>query len=250
MDMTHVVSLRGEEARPLSQSVARALAEHRVCYLLGEQLREQLAFFDQRSWREFAGSWNNLCLDGAGQDRGKYRLRRAHAWEAASGGSAPRPPVRARAVEPLPFGVPGDDVPPSEPFEGHVVRNAFFTGLMEWALRVFTQLEGESHWKVEALQHRTVATPRAVAPALPPGARREGTTYLLMMLIKRTNVLGGETALYDKTGVELGRLTMLHPMDCVLTNDEQVLHGLTPILADRPGENACNDLMVARFTRQ
>lgn len=239
-----------DSALPFAQGVATRLSDSRVCHLLGEQLREQLAFFDQRSWREFAGSWNNLCLDALKQDKGRYRLRRCLEWEVHSGLREPRRPAyRPQTLLP-PYRPPGSAPErPGEPVEEHVVSNAFFTGLMRWALGVFEQLEGQRNWRVQVFQKRTVATPRWVAPPS-RDAGRQGVTYLLAMLIKRTNARGGETTFYDRTGAELGRMMMLHPMDCLLAHDEQVLHGVTPLLADSQKENACSDVMIARFTRR
>ena len=242
-----LASFHVDRSLPFSQAVAQRIADSQVCHLLGEQLREQLAFFDQRSWREFAGSWNNLCLDAPRQDKGRYRLQRVTEWEVVSGRREPRCPVyRPHEVTP-PVRVLGSGARPGEPFEEHVVNNAFFSGLMKWALGVFDQLEGVRDWKVQVFQKRTVASPKWVAPPL-EDAGREGVTYLLAMLIKRTNARGGETTFYDRTGAELGRLMMLHPMDCLLAHDEHVLHGVTPLLAESQKENACSDVMIARFT--
>ena len=39
-------------------------------------------------------------------------------------------------------------------------------------------------------------------------------------------------------------------MDCVLANDEQVMHGVTPILAASEGEMAYRDMLIAMFTKR
>lgn len=251
MTTTSVECFRGDEAMPFAEAVTNQLARHHLCYLRGDQLSEQLACFEPESWREFAGSWNNLRLDTFMKDNGKYRLRRFSEWESFAGEPGlrrlpHRPYAQPLYINPLNGGIDRT----FEPFEEHVVRNAFFNGLMAWCLQIFNKLEDPSDWEVQVFQNRIVASPQAVGLPTPEGAHRDGVSYILMMLIDRVNVLGGETTMYDKDRNELGKLTMLRPMDCVLANDEQVLHGVSPILAAGQGEEAYRDMLIAMFSKR
>ncbi len=248
---TICLPFHGDETMPFAEAVARQLARNHLCYLLGEPLRARLAHFEQKSWLEFADSWNNLRMDTFMQDKGKYRLRRFSEWERASGEQElrrlpHRPYTQPLYINPLNGGIDRT----FEPFEEHVMRNAFFNGLMKWCLQIFDKLEQASGWEVQVFQNRIVASPHAAGLPTPEGTHRDGVSYILMMLIDRVNVVGGETTMYDKDKKELGKLTMLRPMDCVLANDEQVMHGVTPLLSGGRGEKAYRDMLIAMFTKR
>jgi hypothetical protein len=240
-----------EAPLPLADSVAKELIRFHQHYLPGAQLREQLPFFSEKSWREFADSWNNLHLDAFMKDKGKYRLRRFSEWEYTPEEQALRPLPARPYTQPLYINPLNGGISRTyEPFEAHVVKNEFFNGLMRWCLGVFNSLEGASGWEVQVFQNRIIASSSTAGLPTPEGVHRDGVSYILMMLIDRVNVTGGETTLYDREKKEVGKLTMRHPMDCVLANDEQTLHGVTPILADGEGGNAYRDMLIAMFTKR
>lgn len=51
-----------------------------------------------------------------------------------------------------------------------------------------------------------------------------------MMLVNRVNVINGETSIYDRYKRPLTHYTLSEAMEAAIVNDEQVMHGVTPII--------------------
>jgi hypothetical protein len=72
----------------------------------------------------------------------------------------------------------------------------------------------------------------------------DGVDLVLIAMIARTNLAGGETLITDEAGAELARFTLLDRLDTAVVDDARVMHGVTPV---RPAEEAlpsCRDVLV------
>ncbi len=55
---------------------------------------------------------------------------------------------------------------------------------------------------------------------------------------------------YDGVQVLMSkRIRSIEDMDCVLANDEQLMHGVSPIQVASKGEEAYRDMLIMMFTR-
>lgn len=123
-------------------------------------------------------------------------------------------------------------------FEEPAFLNAIDEALM--VLPVRTQ-----SWRLQFHQFRILA-PGAPTPE---GVHRDGAAYVLMILVKRHNVSGGETVLYRKDEEQpLTQLTLIRPGQALILDDEMVSHFVTPIKA-LPGDDTptYRDMLVVTF---
>jgi hypothetical protein len=85
---------------------------------------------------------------------------------------------------------------------------------------------------------------------MPEGVHRDGVDYVLMVMIRRQNLINGSTTIHDQDKTRLDEFTLQQPLDAAIVNDERVLHGVTPIVqlaTDRP---AMRDVLVITFRRR
>ncbi|MDP7981253.1 2OG-Fe dioxygenase family protein [Bacillus sp. WLY-B-L8] len=251
MATTILQSFYRTDETPIVDAISKQITENRMCYIKGDFLKEKVEFFKETHWNEFANSWNNLLQDNFMKDNGKYRLRRFSEWEyLAQNGQLEllpaRPYVQPLYINPLNGGTERI----FEPFEDHIIQNSFLNGLLKWCLNIFEKIEGKSNWEVQVFQNRIFAANEDAGMPTPEGAHRDGVTYILMMLVDRVNVVGGETTMYDEEQNALGTLTMLNPLDCVIANDEKTMHGVTPIKSQHADSQGHRDMLIAMFTKK
>ncbi|WP_268255942.1 2OG-Fe dioxygenase family protein [Streptomyces mashuensis] len=72
-------------------------------------------------------------------------------------------------------------------------------------------------------------------------------TFVMMLMVNRSNVLNGESTIYDLDKNPLEKFTLAEPLDMAIVNDERVFHGVSPIdqlEGDRP---AVRDVLVVTY---
>jgi hypothetical protein len=251
MTSTTLKSFHGTKEIPVMDAISKQVTEKRMCYLQGEFLKENLEYFKKNSWDEFSNSWNNLVQDNFMKDNGNYRLRRFSEWTyLANHQQLELMPVRPY-VQPLDINpLNGGTERTFEPFEDYIIQNRFLNGLLQSCLNIFEKIEGENDWEVQVFQNRIFAQNEDAGLPTPEGAHRDGVTYILMMLIDRVNVVGGETTIYDENKNTLGTLTLHNPLDCVIANDERTMHGVTPIKSQDASKTGHRDMLIAMFTKK
>jgi hypothetical protein len=72
---------------------------------------------------------------------------------------------------------------------------------------------------------------------------------VLIALLARSNLAGGETLVADEAGRELARFTLLEPLDTALLDDRRVMHGVTPVQPADPALPSCRDVLVLTWKR-
>ncbi|MCX5421490.1 2OG-Fe dioxygenase family protein [Streptomyces sp. NBC_00078] len=82
---------------------------------------------------------------------------------------------------------------------------------------------------------------RQVAEAL-------GATIITSLLIGRSNVTGGESAVYSDEGEHLLTVTLSEPGDLLLGDDRRTLHSVTPVQPLDPELAAHRDVLVIAYT--
>ena len=89
-------------------------------------------------------------------------------------------------------------------------------------------LKGAQPWYVEAHQFR-IDTTDGIGRPTPEGAHRDGVDFVMVALIDRAGVKGGETRVFDADGPTGIRFTMTEPWTALVLDDERVIHETTPI---------------------
>jgi hypothetical protein len=103
----------------------------------------------------------------------------------------------------------------------------------------------------EAIVHQIRVIPQASEAALPApeGRHRDGHEYLVMHLIERHNITGGESYLYegDDESEPLFVKTLTNPLDAIFVHDARLTHDVSPIRAEAPIHPAWRSMLLIDF---
>ncbi|RVT53934.1 2OG-Fe dioxygenase family protein [Rubrivivax albus] len=205
---------------------------------------------DEARWQPL---WGDLPPDAHLRDGGRYRYRR-HGCFVVEGGRVEPVPHRAhwqpveynalhggieRWFDPLPASLQADPA-----------WHRLLAGLAATAdaLRG-CEGQGPQRWFVEAHPFRIDCTGGIGRPT-PEGAHRDGVDLVVVVLVARTGIKGGETRVFDARGPQGLRFTLAEPWSALLLDDERVIHESTPIQPDgEPDAPAHRDTLVLTFRR-
>ena len=81
---------------------------------------------------------------------------------------------------------------------------------------------------VEAHPFR-IDTTDGIGRPTPEGAHRDGVDLVVVVLVARQGIKGGETRVFDARGPQGLRFTLTEPWSALLLDDERVIHESTPI---------------------
>ncbi len=218
------------------------------------QTRADLARFGSlEDWERFAGSWDDLAVDTYLAGHGRYRRRR-HAVFVAHGTSA----GAKRRIERAPH-QPHYQSLEYNPLQGGIERwfepvtsgdGASLRTIIAFAHALFGSLQpGVRRWHVETHQFRIEARPDEPGQPTPEGVHRDGVDYVLVLMIRRTNIAQGTTTIHAPGGALLGSFTLAEPFDAALVDDHRVYHGVTPVEPLDPARPAHRDVLVVTFRR-
>jgi hypothetical protein len=198
----------------------------------------------------FAGSWERLEVDGFMADSGRYRRRR-HANFAARRGvrGHERGPHRPHFQEVVHNSLNGGVARWFAPMEDAVADGAPLRALLDLGRGLADSLHAAQDWFVEAHQFRIEAAAGAPGFPTPEGVHQDGVDMVLIAMVARRNLEGGETLVADTAGAELARFTLRDRLDTALLDDRRVRHGVSPV---RPADAAlpsCRDVLVLTWKR-
>ncbi|WP_332778057.1 2OG-Fe dioxygenase family protein [Polaromonas sp.] len=199
-------------------------------------------------WRSLAESWNRLPPDAHLKDGGHYRKRR-HACFIQELGSQQLTQTPHRAHwQPTDYNaLHGGFERWFEPVEPAVATAPAWTELLGSLGRLFAQVQPTPRWHIEAHQFR-IDTAGGVGRPTPEGAHRDGVDFVVVMLVARQGVKGGETRVFDANGPDGVRFVMQQPLTTLLLDDARVIHETTPILpAGNAAEPGFRDTLVLTY---
>jgi hypothetical protein len=101
-------------------------------------------------------------------------------------------------------------------------------------------------WEVGIHEIRIIAKPNESGKPTPEGRHRDGYNFIAMHLMRRQNIVGGVTTLYQEGEKVLQAVTLLDPLDSVYVDDTRVMHDVTPISPanHRPG---IRDMLIVTY---
>ena len=191
-------------------------------------------------------SWNDLPPDAYLRDGGRYRRRR-HACFVVDGELVTQVAHRAH-WQPVEYNaLHGGLERWFEPMDPTVVAQPVWAALLRALAAACSAQKGAQPWFVEAHQFR-IDTTDGIGRPTPEGAHRDGVDFVVVALIDRSGVKGGETRVFDAAGPTGIRFTMSEPWTTLVLDDERVIHETTPIQpadADTPGGH--RDTLVLTF---
>jgi hypothetical protein len=210
---------------------------------------------DLQDWYAFTESWNDLALDNYLIDHGRYRRRR-HAVFTASGTIADRarkieraehqPHYQSRLYNKLQGGIERW----FEPIEPRIGDGSSLRTILHFCHGLSGAMAPDVHsWRVEVHQFRIEARLDESGQPTPEGVHRDGVDYVLVLMIKRTNIAQGTTTIHARDDRVLGSFTLAEPFDAALVDDARVHHGVTAVEAIDSMQPAHRDVLVVTFKR-
>ena len=199
-------------------------------------------------WAELAQTWNNLPPDAHLKDGGSYRQRRHACFvQDVTTNTLRQTPHRAH-WQPTDYNaLHGGFERWFEPVETHVAHAPAWTDLMAGFGQLFAQVQAVDKWFVEAHQFR-IDTAGGVGRPTPEGAHRDGVNFVVVLLVARQGLKGGETRVFDANGPQGVRFVMREAMTALLLDDARVIHETTPIFPDHAeGQKGYRDTLVLTY---
>lgn len=196
-----------------------------------------------QSWGDL---WNDLPPDAYLKDGGRYRRRR-HSSFVVTGQSLEQVPHRAH-WQPLSYNaLHGGMTRWFEPMQASLTAHPAWTALLTRLAEGFSSLRGAQPWYIEAHQFR-IDTTDGIGRPTPEGAHRDGVDFVVVILVSRVNVKGGESRVFEAQGRQGQRFTLTEPWSTLIMDDLQVIHETTPIQPD--GAMGHRDTLVLTFRGQ
>lgn len=109
-------------------------------------------------------------------------------------------------------------------------------------------LDTSVDWQINVHQNRSKTTPETPADLTPEGIHQDGHEYVIISVLKRTNVTGGEMRLWpspDQTPVWRGTLSA---GDAAILDDRRLFHDVTPV-TPASGDAGTRDILIVSFSR-
>ena len=206
-------------------------------------------------WTAFADSWNDLAVDTYLADYGRYRRRRHAVFTATNAGpESARTIIRAEHqphYQSLKYNpLQGDIERWFEPIMPAVSDGTTLQTILRFCDRVFGNLAPRvREWRIEVHQFRIEARPDEPGQPTPEGVHRDGVDYVLVLMVRRTNIAQGTTTIHALDGTLLGSFTLAAPFDAALVDDARVYHGVTAVEPLDPELPAHRDVLVLTFKR-
>ena len=201
----------------------------------------------QSQWPSLASSWDRLPPDAHLRDGGHYRHRRHACYvQTLEGNSMQATPHRAH-WQPTDYNaLHGGFERWFEPVEPAVSQAPLWTGLLLALGRLFAQVKPAPQWFIEAHQFR-IDTAGGVGRPTPEGAHRDGVDFVVVMLVGRQGVKGGETRVFDAHGPSGVRFLMTEPLTALMLDDTRVIHETTPIQPSGEPAGGYRDTLVLTY---
>ncbi|MDB5931452.1 MAG: hypothetical protein JWR60_3159 [Polaromonas sp.] len=230
----------------------QALRQDGLSLLLPADFTASLAL-DTPAWRpgwdSLTESWNRLPPDAHLKDGGRYRRRRHACFvQELPENTLTQTPHRAH-WQPTDYNaLHGGFERWFDPVEPAVAEAPAWRELLASLGRLFAQVKPTAHWFIEAHQFR-IDTSEGVGRPTPEGAHRDGVDFVVVLMVARRGVKGGETRVFDAHGPYGMRFLMQEPLTALLLDDARVIHETTPIfpLDPQDPQGGQRDTLVLTF---
>ncbi len=229
----------------------QALRDHAHVFAHADEMRALLEAHGSLSdWSRFAESWNDLSLDTYMADQGRYRRRRHAVFEALDGQIlklAHQPHFQTLDYNALNGGIERW----FEPIKDEQANSRSLKTILSCCLDLFSSLAADvKQWQVEVHQFRIEASADAPGLPTPEGMHRDGVDYVLVLLIKRSNIASGTTMIGSLDGSLSSSFTLIEPFDAALVDDARAYHGVTAVEPINPRLPAYRDVLVVTFRKR
>jgi hypothetical protein len=226
-------------ADPLRQQGFVRLAGAEVAALLGPAAGAPAAL------DAFAASWDRLETDAFMADGGRYRRRRhANFSQLAGRAGTRRNPHRPHFQSVVHNSLNGGVQRWFAPVEDDVAEGETAQALLGLGRSAADLLRPGRSWFIEMHQFRIEAAAGAPGYPTPEGVHHDGVDHVLIAMLARTNLRGGETLITDPDRRELARFTLSDRLDTAFLDDSRVMHGVTAVEPADPALPSRRDVLV------
>ena len=229
---------------------AQALSQDGLSLLSPTDLVSTLKMPDgwAHQWKNSAESWHHLPPDAHLKDGGSYRQRRHACFVQDVSNHSLTQTVHRAHWQPTDYNaLHGGYERWFEPVEPAIAEDAAWTDLLSSFGKLFAQVHTVDKWFIEAHQFR-IDTAGGVGRPTPEGAHRDGVNFVVVLLVARQGVKGGETRVFDAHGPQGMRFVMSEPLTALLLDDARVIHETTPIFPDHAiGAKGYRDTLVLTY---
>ncbi|WP_290001038.1 2OG-Fe dioxygenase family protein [Faucicola atlantae] len=192
----------------------------------------------------FCESWNNLVTDNYMSDNGNYRKRKHATFmikDRVCNKNAYIPHYQTIDHNTLNGGIERYFTEIDE-----IIANPIFNGLLAFAYTAFDGSKNKN-WFMEAHQFRIESNQTMRGKPTPEGIHRDGVDFVLMAMVKRQNMQGGVTTIYDLEQNKLNSFELDKFLDIALVDDHRVFHGVSEITPSNNDMLAYRDVLVITF---
>lgn len=229
----------------------KTLREHAHVFAHADEMHSQLeAQGGLPDWNAFAESWNNLALDNYMADHGRYRRRRHAVFEASADGIRRLP--HQPHFQTLDYNALNGGVERwFEPIKDEEANGQSLQTILRFCRDLFSGLmPSVKQWLVEVHQFRIEASVDAPGLPTPEGMHRDGVDYVLVLLVKRSNIASGTTMIGSLDGSLSSSFTLTEPFDAALVDDARAYHGVTAVQPLDSSLPAYRDVLVVTFRKR
>jgi len=197
--------------------------------------------------------WDDLPPDTFLKDGGRYRRRRHGCFVVTPGtGALQAMPHRAH-WQPVEYNALHGGIERwFEPLHPAMAESPAWAQLLSHLAAHSAALRGVADlqvpWFVEAHPFR-IDTTDGIGRPTPEGAHRDGVDLVVVVLVSRLGIKGGETRVFDARGPQGLRFTLAEPWSALLLDDERVIHESTPIQPLDAAAGGHRDTLVLTFRR-
>jgi hypothetical protein len=201
-------------------------------------------------WDRFRDDWDRLELDRYLEHRARFRLRRygRFFWSPDTDELTELP--HSRYFQPAEENSYAGGIERSfAPLLPHTSQNPFLQALVRStfaSLPVAAERQRQT-WEVRVHQIRIVATPAEPGFPAPEGIHQDGTDFLTLHLVRRVNIAGGESTIYDLDRNPIQRMTLRETLDSLILEDPRIMHGVTPVQSADGINTGTRDLLGIDF---
>ncbi|HEX4702857.1 MAG TPA: 2OG-Fe dioxygenase family protein [Pseudonocardiaceae bacterium] len=122
-----------------------------------------------------------------------------------------------------------------------------FTDLIRLGVTGFP-LDTNTDWQINLHQNRTCADGERTGPLTPEGVHHDGHEFVMIAILRRDNVGGGETRLWNPGASEPFWSGTLSPGQAVLLDDRAIAHDVTDVTSV-DGRRGNRDIFIVAFSR-
>jgi hypothetical protein len=201
-------------------------------------------------WRSLCTDWDHLELDRYLAEGAKFRLRRygRYHWSPATDTLAELPHEGYFQPEDE-NSYAGGIVREFAPLLPETATNPFLPALVRttFACLPVAPEKQRNAWEVRIHQVRIVASTKVPGLPAPEGIHQDGTDFLTLHLVRRHNLVGGESTIYDLGRKPIESYILRNALDSLILEDPRIMHGVTPVYPADERALGIRDLLGVDF---